>query len=118
MGPTASVTSKKLPVEQRVRLAKQLLKAGAGTLGSAEMHSRPVAAGFVEALASPGRSPDLDVELKPGKLPTCDFSAYAYGWEAGQAALETVRSEERWARRQKQRSQPRRRRRRKLAQAS
>ena len=58
--PTASVTSvisKKLPVEQRVRLAKQLLKAGAGTFGSAEMHSRPVAAGFVEALASPGRFP-------------------------------------------------------------
>ncbi len=118
--PTASVTSvisKKLPVEQRVRLAKQLLKAGAGTLGSAEMHSRPVAAGFVEALASPGRSHDLDVELKPGKLPTCDFSAYAYGWEAGQAALETVRSEERRARRQRQRGRPPKRRR-KLAQAA
>jgi superfamily II DNA or RNA helicase len=119
--PTASITnviSKKMPVEQRVRLAKQLLKSGAAVLGNAEAHSLPVAKGFVEALASPGRSHDLDVELKPGKLPTCDFSAYAYGWEAGQAALRVVKSEEeRRARRQKQGGrQPRRRR--KLAQAA
>jgi hypothetical protein len=118
--PTDSVTnviSKKLPIEQRFRLAKRLLKAGAGALGNAETHSRPVAKGFVEALASPGRSHDLDVELKPGKLPTCDFTAYAYGWEAGQAALRVVRSEERRSRQQKQNSQPHRRRR-KLASAA
>ena len=122
--PTASVTcliSRKLPIEQRVRLARRLLKITAGTLSNAEMHSRPVANGFVEALASPGRSHDLDVELKPGELPTCDFSAYAYGWEAGERALRVARSQERRWRQRTERGQSRKglgRRHRKLPQAA
>lgn len=75
----------------RFGAARDRMKAGARALWERRRSLSPCSPGLCRGVGVPRPR----CGLKPGKSPTYDFSVYAYVGEAGQAALQVVRSEER-----------------------
>lgn len=92
-GAALDAIPKTWPRKQRVRLALEILKIGAQMAQSADPNRRSAISGFRAGLAEPGRSHELDAEATAEGASRSEFNAVAFGWEAGQRALEVVERE-------------------------
>lgn len=101
---------KRWPRKQRVRLALEILKVGAATAAQADPNRADAMSGFRGALATPGRSHELDAHPSAEDAARSQFNAVAFGWEAGERALEIVDQARRKRARHKQKTGSARRR--------